>query len=355
MKNKKLLPVIIALSLPISAQAGFPQIDAPNIAADVWGNIQKIGEGIQKSGAMDKAMMFGKEMFGLENMTTNNAAANMVARQNAARQEIQNTGIAEQFAATPNVCSQVSFSFALGDIGCKAESSSTTDLGTPEHDAFISNDDSQKDKLAKKLVEDIQETYPSMFSNSSDSDTNSGSDVPDGPDEAPSIYSTNANALFSSADAFLALDHESYSSMSDFISLIVPDYSFRDTFSNLDSMTDGDQLYFLSVEAKRAVPEQALKSILGLRTTASALAQDQGSASGNQTSKLFSMSQAIKDAASESAIYAISVGETSTVTQLYRQRVLNLARAVELQLESFKKDLEFEGVMATRLSLLMEK
>lgn len=357
MKNKKVILLTLALSAPLNAHAGFPQIDAPSIAANIWGNIQKIGAGIQNSGLMDQALTLGKEMFSLENMAQNNAAANVAARQNAAKQQVQNIELMEQMAATPNVCEQVSFSFAFGDIGCKADESAKKNFNSPEYKAFIESDSKKKNELANKLVKKIQATNPELFD--ADEDGNPIRTLDDKPVRtqvsAPNVYSTNANALFSSADAYMALDYDEYSSMSDFISLIVPDHSFRSTLSDLKNMNEDQQLVFMSLEARRAVPDQALRSILSKRTSASALAQSTGGSSGNETSELFSMSEAIKNASSESAIYAISVGETSTVSQLYRHRVLNLTRAVELQLEQFKAGLEYEGLLATKLAFLMDK
>lgn len=357
MKKRIILPFIISLILSGNVNAGFPQIDSPNISADIWGNIQKMGQAIQNSGLMDQAMMLGKEMFSLENMATNNAAANAVARENAAKQEIQNIGILEQMAAIPGVCGQVSFSFALGDIGCATEDASRKDIYSPEYDAYIENDTDAKSEMALDLVKDIQKTYPSLYGAENGSNSSSSSGDPDSgsSEAAPIVYSTNANPLMASADAFLALDYDQYSSMSDFISLIVPDYSFRRSDGSFKNMTDRQKTEFMSLEARRAIPEQALRSILALRSSKAALTKDSANPSGNQLSELYSMSEAIKEASSESAIYAISVGETSTPTQLYRQRVMNLTRGLELQLAQFKKGLELEGIQATKLSYLIDK
>lgn len=350
MKKIKVFMICSMLMLPASkSHAEFPLVDIPNLAAGVWGNIQKMAEGIQNSELYNQLFTLVKENFKLETASVNNGAANYVARTNAAKQEIQNMEMAEQMQPIGNACQQVTFAFSLGDLGCKAETAGKKFLDNPSRKAYLNNNDKEKQKIAKQLVEDIQSTYPGIFKKKdSDKDVATSED-------APIAYSLNANPLFSSSEAFLALDQEEYDAMSNLISLIVPDYSFRETYKNLDDLNERQLLLFSSSEALRSVPEQSLKAILGVRTSGEVLAREQGSESSNTSSKLHSLSEAIKDASSESAIYSISVGDTSTPSQLYRHRVLNLARSVELQLEQFKESLNVEGMMATRLSIMLDK
>lgn len=356
LKIKLLLPVILMAFLPSHAySSGFPIVDIPNVAAGVWGNIKKIGEGISRNEEYIKIMKFAEETFALQTDGMNNGAANLAVRKNKAREDIAKKEAEKVFTATPDACNQVAFSLSLESHDCASRREGLAKIHLPQRNAFYKDDEEARDEMALDLVQDIHGSYPSLFEMESEEDNNSQNSQST-PETAPAVFALNSNALLSSSDALLSLDKKQYDAMNNFISLIVPDYSFRNKMEPMIQSLTGDngKLRIQSKELKRSVASSSLESNLNLRTSITVLqGADQRSNGSLQPSKLYTMSQSIKEASSETALYKIATSEISTPVLLYRQRVLNLAKSVDLQLEQFKRDLSLEAVISTRLATMI--
>lgn len=336
---------------------GFPNIDGAAIAAAIVSTINKVTIHIAKTELFDLRLLMKKELAKLEQEAINNGAATYIEKIIGHKIEKEKRRLREQIAASPIMCDQLANSMLGRNAGCLSQDLARNPTNTVSYAAYVQGNESARNIEAKKLLDRIESTHPSLFGLSSSVATGaaSQSEETENSESEGSVsdsYSINATPLMSSASPYMALDIESHKAMKDLISLIVPDPATRPMATNLSLLTDVDMNLLLSKEARRALGQQSLMLILGLRSSEFALTNGQAL---DPTSRMLDIERSVSSGLTESAIYKISTGETSTPTRLYRTRVLSMLNELDVQVEEFKGQLRAEGMTATRLASLATK
>lgn len=324
-------------------KAGFPQIDFAGIVAAIVSTLIKVMN-IEAKKQINELELKAKEELGkltMENLQK--AAASAI--ENIQKQMIdeQNKKLAEQMSASPIICEQVANSVMAQNSTCISQEVARNITDTRSYAAYVQENDVVKEQEARKLLYNIEKSNPELFGRESAEDISK---------PAPEVYAINGTPLMSNSEAYKALDNESYEAMKNLISLIVPDPSMSSIPDQLSNYDDFDMNGLMSSEARKNLAKQSLLVNLGLRASKSSIFSK---ITNVPTSRLYELNHSISSSVSESAIYKISIGETSTPTKLYRTQLLNLLRSLELQLEEFKGQLRLEATIATKLASKIEE
>lgn len=325
-----------------AVKGGFPNVDPGQIATAIVSTIMKISFAVAKEKLSDLKLKIKEHLAKLEAKNLINAAASFIDGRQKQNVKESNDRIAEQKAASPALCDQLANSIANQDTSCLSQDVAKNITNTRSYAAYVKQDDNVKNSEAAKLLYNIEKTHPSLFG-VEDPEVDSG--------PVPEAYAINADPLMGTATAYKALSLESHEAMKDLISLIVPDPSMISIPGQLSLYDDFDMTELMSEEAKRSFSRQSLLVILGLRSSKTAIT---GGQDPNPTSRMFEFHDAIRTGVTESAMYKLSTGETSTPTRLYRTKLLSMVKALDLQLEQFKSQLRLEGQVAVKLASFVE-
>lgn len=350
--KKKITTITFLMLFSVNVNATFPLVDSPWIAASILGNIQKLKNMYEKLEDFDLKLLIKRELEKQKQDAFNAAAARFVQEKNKLASQRHSDNLQEQMTSAPTVCGQLVSAANRDSNDCANRAALRGGVSNLSYAGYIADSDAIRNQESAKLLQRIEEDFPSLFGVAPDPESND-SGASSEASVAPLAYSLDASPLMSRHETFFALDKHSYDAMTDLISLIVPHPSMRSDDFNFDIMTDEDLAHAMSKESKRFIADKSLHSTLSLRSSAYSLWSDllgQEAPLNALSSRLLEMHEAVSSGISETALTKLSKGETSTPTALYRSQVMAKVDQLDIQLEKFKSGLRQEAITAIRLA-----
>lgn len=331
MKNNMVKQLMLGTCLCLFAShshAGLPEVDWPQLGAEVSNAVSKLKTYYESSETAKKAIELYGELSELNVDATNNGFANLMARNGRRTTEIEGKNLLERLSTSPLLCGGISTSASLNEVNCESQGlASYKSLSEVVKRSSFKNSKKEAIERADTLVSRIKDGHSDLFAAPGESDLT----------EEYSPLAMDPSYLMSSSKRYLNLDEQEYQAATDFVELLVPSIQFEDIDAN--DMDDVDQLAIAEREVPILLAKSVLMNSISVRTPSGV------SGSGpDAVSRLATYQQIIDDYSDPNAVHSLGNGNISTPTALLRDQLLKKIMKAKFELEQFKSSLRSESL-----------